>query len=114
MIRWNSVTAADGLETDGYRLYMTTFNGGNASLVYDGSTLPLKLYYNVTGLLTGQRYAFAVTTINFNGESIKSPEKVLIVCIPPYGFPKPYFISATDASITVGWQAPSDDGGCPI
>jgi hypothetical protein len=53
MIRWNSVTAADGLETDGYRLYMNTFNGGNASLVYDGSTLPLKLYYNVTGLLTG-------------------------------------------------------------
>lgn len=113
-IQWQSVAASDGLPIDGYLLYMTELGTGTESLVYNGSANSERLFYNVTGLTTAQRYSFAVRSVNFNGVSEPSPELTVIICIPPYGFPKPYFVSATRNNVTVGWKSPTDDGGCPL
>jgi hypothetical protein len=63
--------------------------------MYDGSENNQRLFYNVTGLLPGERYAFSVVSVNFNGVSDPSDELIVVSCVPPSGFPKPYYISST-------------------
>lgn len=108
------MTATDGLPIDGYKLYQTALGTGESTIAYDGSSNSEKLFYNVTGLITGQRYAFSVVSVNFNGDSLPSNELLAIVCIPPSGFPRPYFVSALQTSVTFAWIPPSETGGCPL
>jgi len=113
-LTWAAVTPLDALEVDGYKLYMTKQGTGAAVCVYDGSRNNQKLFYNVTGLETGKRYSFYVVSVNANGVSAPSDELVVIICLPPTGFPKPKYLSSTKTSMTLGWEAPSDSGGCPL
>jgi hypothetical protein len=55
-----------------------------------------------------------VVSVNFNGVSDPSDELIVVSCKPPDGFPKPYFIYSTQTTVTIGWAAPSDDGGCNL
>lgn len=113
-ITWSAVVPVDGLPIDGYMLNMTKLGTGESVCVYNGSANHEKLFYNVTGLETGVRYAFRVISVNFNGISLPGPELHIIVCVPPTLFPKPYYISSTASSVTIGWPTPSDLGGCPL
>jgi len=113
-IEWLAVTPTDSLVIDGYKLAMIKLGTGDSTIVYDGSENSERLFYNVTGLETGQRYTFSVVSVNFNGVSEPSDELVAVVCKPPKGFPRPQYVSSTKSSITISWQAPSDTGGCPL
>jgi hypothetical protein len=113
-ITWSAVVPVDGLPIDGYLLNMTKLGSGQSVCVYNGSANSERLFYNVTGLETGHRYAFRVTSVNFNGLSAPGPELLIVVCVPPSGFPKPFYNASTAASVTLGWSTPSDDGGCPL
>jgi len=69
---------------------------------------------NVTGLTSGQIYQFRVSAINFNGESQMSEPLVKYSCLLPSA-PAPITrVSGTRTSLSVQWQAPHSDGGCPI
>lgn len=68
----------------------------------------------MTGLKTGARYSFAVVSVNANGVSEPSPELLAVVCLPPDGFPRPRRLATTRTSVTLGWDPPSDGGGCPL
>ena len=68
----------------------------------------------MTGLTTGKAYSFYVQAINYNGLSLLSDEVSSLACLAPTNMPTPYLISSTTSSITVGWEPPMSDGGCPI
>lgn len=79
-IEWLAVTPTDSLVIDGYKLFKIKLGTGESTTVYDGSENSERLFYNVTGLETGQRYTFSVVSINFNGVSEPSDELVAVVC----------------------------------
>jgi hypothetical protein len=87
---------------------------GAITTVYDGSSSATRLFYHVTGLTTGARYSFFVAAVNANGEGQPSPELMVVVCKPPDGFPRPFRVTSTTSSITLGWKPPSDLGGCAL
>ena len=68
----------------------------------------------MTGLKTGDSYSFAVQALNFNGASESSDVVSFIICQPPSQFAKPSMASVSRTSITIEWQVPTEEGGCPI
>lgn len=113
-LTWPAVTPTDSLPVDGYKLYMTALGSGATICVYDGSAHSERLHYNVTGLATGGRYSFSVVSVNANGVSEPSLELLTVVCLAPKGFPRPRRLATTRNSVTIGWSAPGDSGGCPL
>lgn len=66
------------------------------------------------GLKTGQYYAFYVISLDFNSVSEPSDETIAVVCVTPGHIESPKFVAATEDTISLSWQKPFDDGGCPI
>ena len=112
-VYWSAVTGGS-IPVDGYLLYMSEKGEGQLQLIYDGSNNAATLAYNVTGLETGKYYSFYIQARNFNGLSEESDELQSVVCNSPSFIQPVYYITSTTSSITVGWIAPEDDGGCPI
>lgn len=112
-VKWQKVTTGDIVIT-GYRLNMIELASGNQQVVYDGSLNSEVTSYLVQGLSTGSYYAFYVTSVNFNGESLPSDEMTAVVCLEPFHLEKPDFVSATKTSISISWTQPTSTGGCPI
>ena len=109
----NDGIGVGGLVT-GYRLYMATGPTSSYTLIYDGKGYPkvsTKIVYNLS---TGQMYRFKVSSLNFNGEGSLSSEFLTYACIAPYNMAAPTRVTSTLTSLTLAWQAPEDDGGCPI
>jgi len=68
-------------------------------------------------LATGSYYRFKVVAHNFNGASQASEIGTFRVCADPSGLAKPFKIATSISptpSITIGWNAPTYTGGCPI
>ena len=65
-IYWSQLSTT-GLPITGYILSMDDGLGGAFTVVYDGSLNPQKVYYIVTGLISGRLYSFSVTASNVNG-----------------------------------------------
>ena len=66
------------------------------------------------GILKGETYAFryrAINAIGYGPWSSISKLDAATVPIPP---PKPYYISSTDTSITIGLKGTLDNGGSRI
>ena len=38
----------------------------------------------------------------------------MYTCVPPSQLAPPSFVSTTTTSMTISWDAPLNDGGCPI
>jgi hypothetical protein len=89
-------------------------NDGDFSVVYDGQGLPGTYTHAVSGLTVGQIYRFKVTAVNFNGEGDASDEASIYACLSPEGFDEPRYVSSTEDSLTVEWDAPARTNGCPI
>lgn len=101
-VNWQKVTTGN-MPVLGYRLNMIELANGNHVLVYDGSLNSEVTSYLVQGLSTGSYYAFHVTSVNFNGESLPSDEMTAVVCLEPSHLEKPDFVSATKTSISLSW-----------
>lgn len=52
--------------------------------------------------------------MNFNGQSEDSEEFLFNACNKPSSFDAPSKLTSTPTTITVGWNRPVDDGGCPL
>lgn len=51
---------------------------------------------------------------NFNGEGLASSSALHYTCVKPIDLAAPLLVSTTSESMTVEWNEPSDNGGCPI
>jgi len=112
-VRWSAVADTE-INTSGYKLYMDGGNNGDFSLVFDGSGAPGTLSYLASGLTPGKAYRFKVVALNFNGESLESPEAILFSCLPPSGLLPPAYESSATTSLSVEWSSPSNVNGCPV
>lgn len=58
-------------------------------MVYDGSSNPNLLSYNIINLIPGHKYGFTVVAFNFNGKGESSEVVYFSSCTGPYGQPDP-------------------------
>lgn len=112
-VQWPKVPDTE-IETIGYILYMAEYGSELYSVVYNGANKPQTLSHTVSHLSTGQSYNFKLVALNFNGQSLESPVYTFNICNVPVMNAVPYKIASTTTSITLGWDNPIDDGGCPI
>jgi hypothetical protein len=59
-------------------------------------------------------YRFKLQALNYNGAGPASAVFEANACQPPSGQGAPFRLATSVTTITVGWLAPLDDGGCPI
>lgn len=112
-VTWSSV-ADTAISTTGYKLYMDGGNDGNYTMIYDGSNSPGTLEYTATGLNTNSAYNFYLVAVNFNGDSPASSTSLLYSCLPPTGLAPVEYSSSTATTLTVKWNAPAYNNGCPL
>jgi titin len=71
--------------------------------------------YLATGLSMGNNYKFKVVAVNSAGSSLISSESdFIIAAVPPDAPTNVVRLNADQTFITIGWQAPSQNGGSPI
>lgn len=85
----------------------TAFNGVE-------SHLPSLTSYSLNHLTPGREYKFSVTAYNYNGAGDTSAVYSFLSCVNPSGFAAPTRVSSTKTEITIQWNSPSNNGGCPI
>lgn len=112
-IEWAESSATEVL-VQGYMLYMSDNKTGDFQLAYNGSRNALQRHFEAKGLETGALYQFKVSAINHNGESELSDALLVHACVSPDPPPLLQRLTGDATSITLGWLAPPDDGGCPI
>ncbi len=89
---------------------------GEYTQVYIGTNRPDLTEYTVYGLTTGLPYRFTVQALNSNGYSDASSAITLYACDKPAGLAAPSYVSSDKDALTISlsWNAPPDDGGCPV
>jgi hypothetical protein len=111
-----------GGDITGYQLLMATPDSGDTfEIVFDTVKQSTQVTEYLVSepdytLTTGADYRFKVLAYNFNGPSDPSDVSYIRVCGFPSGLAKPYKVDTdvSTPSITVGWEAPTSDGGCEI
>lgn len=109
---WDMVPDSD-LKTDGYMLEMLN-DDDNWIPVYEARYNPNALGAIVYGLTTGKNYKFRAYAFNFNGASVSSEIFEIYACGLPKYFEAPRYVWSTQTTITIEWDTPKVDGGCPI
>jgi len=114
-LEWDKVPNQQ-VDTSGYLLWMASNAEGSEDfvLIMNGTEQPERNEFSALGLQSGERYRFKLQALNFNGASVNSSVYTYNACLPPSSLPAPYRLDSTTSSITVGWNEPLDDGGCPI
>jgi hypothetical protein len=108
-LEWPEVTGG-ALPVVEYVLYINDGYTAEDWEVYRG---PLT-YSKVEGLIPGAQYTFTASAVDFNGEGAISTSVTLSSCVVPSGVLPPSLFVQTENSITLRWQHPDDDGGCPV
>ncbi len=112
-VEWNYVIDPSA-PIIGYKLFMDQGNNGDFQVIFDGTGKPGLVGFLKQNLTTGTAYRFKVRSVNFNGESVDSPESTLYSCLPPLNLDAPIYQSSTETTLTIGWQLPRQTNGCPI
>ncbi len=91
---------------------ITTYEGSNPTGTTTASGSATSK--TVTGLTNGTTYTFTVYATNDAGDGPESDPSNAVTPLGPPGAPTGVSASAGDASATVSWTAPADDGGSAI
>jgi hypothetical protein len=112
-LEWDA-SADTEMPVIGYVLRMNDGLGVDYSVIYNGVNFPNVRKYLVSGLSTGGTYTFTVEALNYNGAGEASDPAHFIICQKPSQFNAPSMTSVTRTEMTLNWEAPLSDGGCPI
>jgi hypothetical protein len=106
-----SAPANYGALITGYKVFMNGGDGGDVFVeMYFGSDTA----YTQTGLTTGLSYIFYVVAVNSAGAGAPSGRITQVACVAP-SVPANFRVqSRTETSITIAWDRPFSDGGCPV
>lgn len=117
-VEWSPVQPGitPGGEILGYILHVRNTHTGESQTVFNGNELGLydKVSYIVYDLTTSFDYEFNVQAVNFNGNGVLSNVFKFKTCVAPSMAAKPTRYQTTVSDMTIQWQDPSYDGGCPI
>lgn len=125
-VQWTANTddplLSPGGDITGYELLMATDETGeDYTSVFNSENLSTQVTEYLVGspdfaLTAGSNVRFKVIAYNFNGPSEASDIATFPVCGNPSGMAKPTKVIASTVtpSITVQWDEPSSNGGCPI
>lgn len=112
-LAWSAPGSDGGSPINEYRIYRGTSPGtGSQIAVVAGDVLT----YTDTGLSNGVQYYYRVTAVNGIGEGPFSNEVSATPMAPPTppGAPENLRATAGDATVTLEWSPPTDNGGSPI
>ena len=116
-VTWTLVSDGTGAggKIKGYKLYADDGHGGVFTMIYSTVDISPKIdYYLMTALTRALPYRFKLEAYNFNGAGPQSDIASYKPCSVPSGWSKPSKVATTSASITVRWNEPTNNGGCPI
>jgi Fibronectin type III domain/WD40-like Beta Propeller Repeat/PASTA domain len=108
-VNWNTPGSDGGSPITGYEL--TVYAGGVTQRVED---LPVGTQTTVTGLTNGTTYTFRVAAVNAVGASPQSSDSNPVTPATAPAAPTGVFAQAGNASATLSWAAPADNGGSAI
>jgi hypothetical protein len=98
----------------GYKVFVDDGLNGDFTEVFYGKNVP-SLHELIAADLVQQRpYRFRIQAENFNGFGAMSDIITHWTCLPPSKLDPVEKVYSTSSSMMVRWQAPKDDGGCPI
>ena len=106
--------ATQTIATTGYKLYIDNGNDGEFRVLYDGTGFAGVNTFAVTNLTIGQLYRYKVSALNFNGEGVLSSEAQIYACLSPANFSEPTYVTSTENELTISWNAPQQQNGCPV
>jgi len=101
----------------GYLLYRDQGVAGSPfTLIYNGTTYPEIIFFNVTELMTGHIYNFKLYSMNVIYVSTLFGSAQILIGTVPAQPKKAEFVSSSlsGKSITVTWDEPTYTGGIPI
>ena len=87
---------------------------GDFQEVFYGKNVPSLHEYILPNLVPSRAYRFMIQAENFNGFGPLSNIATFYACVPPSQFNPPTFVSTTSTSMTIHWEEPLNNGGCPI
>ena len=138
-VGWREPTDNGGKTVSGYELWMDTWSGGDTFMIYDGAGSPDVMEYRLASndvgphsqfIETGRQYRFQVRAINncdtkdltraCYGEfsevqifTVRDPRPPLPPSTPRRDS-KTRVTASNDATISISWSPPIDNGGSPI
>lgn len=114
-LSWTANTNWDspGGDVTGFKVYMAEGSGGVFTLIYSTPSESISAY-TISGLTPGQLYRFKVSAKNYNGEGPMSSIASIYACEGVQGISAPSYVSATNTTMVVSWEAPAFDGACPV
>lgn len=104
----------NNIATLGFRIYMDDGSGQGEVEVWDSTDSSYALYATITGLTTGTSYTTTVRAVNAIGESADSASVAVNAGTVPSKISNVFLSASTATSVTVGWDAPSSNGGLTI
>jgi len=136
-VEWSLPTVNGGAAVSGYELWMDEWNGGASAMIYDGTGNLATAHTVSTGdqgplnqvVESGRQYRFMVRALNYcddtdtdlvcHGEfspvsifTVRAPRVPLAPARPTRGSTTD--VTSTDATVTVNWARPVDNGGSAI
>ena len=79
---------------------------GDFNVVYDGSSNPMLLEYQVSKLISARSYRFIAQAVDKNGPGFESAISTFIACLRPTDINSPLLESVSKTSFTISWLPP--------